>query len=238
MTSVRGCLAVLALVMVTCACGNEGSTGSTTPTPRHTGSTTPPTQPPPSTPATAPPPTVLPTTPPTTPSPNSSTSTSTSTSTTTAPITTSTLPLDDQIEKAIQDYFTAYAACVEAPRTCDPSGFLAEEGDALDQMVKYVEELIRRGVYLEAKDHGSFIRVLTVQTVTAVSAVAESCVYDSGVLLGPPGLDGKPTVVDNSVVTNFVTHELRLVGSRWLVASEMRTRQVRDVDACSPPLSS
>ena len=234
MTSVRGCLAVLALVMVTCACGNEGSTGSTTPAPRHTGSTTPPTQPPPSTPATAPPPTVLPTTPPTTPSPNSSTSTSTSTSTTTAPTTTSTLPLDDQIEKAIQDYLLAYRACVEAPNECDPSLFLAPSSDALTTMTAYLTDLRRTGNHLRPGDNRSYAVVLSVARRTQSAAVAMSCVFDAAVMLGPSSPSGTAPVVDSSVVTVFIDHELVLVGDRWLVSRETQTQSVDGEDLCSP----
>lgn len=232
MTSVRGCLAVLALVMVTCACGNEGSTGSTTPAPRHTGSTTPPTQPPPSTPATAPPPTVLPTTPPTTPSPNSSTSTSTSTSTTTAPTTTSTLPLDDQIKKAIQDYFTAYAACGERPSECDPQSFLAPGSNALTQMTSFVDALLAERKRFRANDTSSYIEVKSVESNTSDNAKTLSCWFDAGVIVSQAPDSDQTVPLSTDVASLHLEHELVLVNGRWLVSLESEISRDPGVDTC------
>lgn len=226
MTTARGFLAGLAVVMLTSACGDDGKGAGGTTLPVHetapvvtvatVAATTPTTSP------------SVTTTPPTT------TSTTTTTTTTTTPATTTTtpLPVEDQIKQAIQDYFESYARCGEDPATCDPSGFLAPASEAWSHMTEFVANLLVEGRRFQPDDTVSYIVVTTVGDVAGDGATASSCWFDAGVIVKVVPGTSPPMIVSNDVASLHLVHQLRLINGKWLVSKELETSRDPGVDTC------
>ncbi len=158
-----------------------------------------------------------------------STSSSTTTSTT-EPTTTTTTP-EDAIRQAVQDYWTAYRTCGEAPETCDPAAFLAPSSDALSTASAFVAALVEAGFHFSTDHRGSFARTDSV-VVDGDAATTIECIYDAGVVLGPIGPDGAPTVVNDRISSVRYTHQFQAIDGRWLVAREDKVESLGEGNQC------
>ena len=163
---------------------------------------------------------------------SSTTTSSTTTSSTTAMITTTTTgSLDAEIEAALRSYFDAYWECGEHPATCDPATFTASEGTARTNLVKFYADM--------ASGNGSIARngsTLTVESVTTVSdhlVNAVACIYDPGIAYGPLDLDGKPTVLNDRIVSKRTSFDVYREDRRWLVGEQLTKQQFLDAGECA-----
>ncbi len=161
--------------------------------------------------------------------PDTTTSSSTTTSTT-EPTTTTTTP-EEAIRRAVQDYWTAYRTCGEVPQVCDPAVFLAPSSDALSTASAFVAALVEAGFHFATDHRGSFARTDSVE-VHGDAATTVECVYDAGVVLGPPAPDGTPTVVNDGISSVRYTHQFQSVDGRWLVAREDKVESLGEGNQC------
>ena len=60
----------------------------------------------------------------------------------------------------------------------------------------------------------------------------ESCWYDAGVVLGPIGPDGEPTVVNDVADSTEYSHTLVLEDGSWRVAAQNELSNLGDGDKC------
>ncbi len=153
----------------------------------------------------------------------------------TAQQTTSTVlsPNEQAVRQAIQDYNRAYEECGIAPPTCDPRTFLATEGPALATAIQGFQRMASAGQYFAADSSSRFVpRTVTFESST--KAVLESCLYDGLVLLGPDGLDGKPTVVNDDRVSYLSVHVLYFELGGWRVGEERPFIRLGQGDLCPP----
>jgi hypothetical protein len=164
------------------------------------------------------------------------TATSLDAPTTASPAVTTTLygPKEQAVRQAIQDYYVAYEACGAAPETCDPSSYLAAQGTAVAAGTATLKVLRSAGNYFGADTRGSYIVTEAVQFKTANEAIATSCWFDAGLVLGPNGPDGRATIVDDSITSYLVIHTLYLEGHVWRVGDEKSGTQLGDGNRCPP----
>jgi hypothetical protein len=131
----------------------------------------------------------------------------------------------------MDNFLAGHLRCGEAPARCDVS-FLAEgspiQGRARDSFAR------RAGAdqYYSTDHRGTYIRVedITARTSTSVTAIA--CWYDPVVILGPPGPDGAPTIVDDRAISN--RKEYTFVDDRgsWKVAEQVQLEDLGEGDQC------
>jgi hypothetical protein len=147
---------------------------------------------------------------PTTPAP------STTAPSTTAPSTT--VDVDTALAVALDAYWAGYQACGESPATCDIT-YLAEQGPIREITKQGFADLADRGWYFSPDRRGSNYAIQST-SVRGDQAVVESCVFDAGIVLGPNGPDGQPTVVNDEERSLSVKHTLFLEDGVWRVGQE------------------
>jgi hypothetical protein len=162
-------------------------------------------------------------------SPSSSIATST---TSTIAVTTTTIPTETLIRQAIQDYFTAYELCGQTPATCDPASFLATQGTGIGAATQFVADLVRTGDYFSTDLRGAYIVTESVEQVSATKAVSTDCWFDAGIVLGPNGSDGLPTVVNNQIKSDRFEHTLYLENGVWRVGEEVQADSLGEGNQC------
>ncbi len=150
------------------------------------------------------------------------------------PVTTTTLPTEDQIKQAIQDYLVAYFACGQKPAECDPEVAMAPGGPGATSLDEFRQALVDREWRFDTDIHGTRLVVTKVVMFGAEGAEVTSCIFDAGVLLGPDGPDGKPTVVNDEAKTSTYVHHVRLVEGRWRVWEQLPPVFVGEGDLCGP----
>ena len=199
-----------ALAVVAAACGSDGGAAATTAPPAIT---TP----------------VVETTAATT---TSSTAPTTTSTTTTLPPTTTTVPTETLIKQAVQDYIAAYFSCGQSPAQCDPATFTASQGPSRAIVTELATGMVRNGLYFSTDTRGSHINPTSVQMVNSNKVNVESCWYDAGVVLGPLGPDGQPTVVNDEAGSSRYVHTLVLEDGAWRVAEQRELEAVGAEDTC------
>lgn len=169
---------------------------------------------------------------------SSTTSAPTTSSTTTTPqaTTTTTLPTESLIKQAVQEYSGAYFACGQAPSQCDPSTFTASEGASRHTVSDLIAGMIREGLYFSTDLRGSHISPLTIEVVNPSEVRVQSCWYDAGVVLGPPGPDGLPTVINDETGSSTYSHTLFLESGIWRVAEQNELESLSTEDSCGTGL--
>lgn len=138
------------------------------------------------------------------------------------------------VRLGLQHYFLAYGACGEAPATCDPSSFLAPGGPALAKAREFVAGLVTAGFSFGADVRGSYIVAESVSFLSDDEAEAIACWFDAGVVLGPDGPDGQPTVVNDRASSSRYRYELRRAASGWLVVRETALADLGEGNRCPP----
>ena len=129
-------------------------------------------------------------------------------------------------------YLDEYDSCGERPRACDPSLFLASSGSALDLGRQFFEDLAAKGYYFDADRRGSYIHVEAVRVIDLTHVAATSCWFDAGVVLGP-GPGTLPAVINSSVSSRRLSHELWLESDGWRVGREFDAQDLGEGDQCS-----
>jgi hypothetical protein len=87
-------------------------------------------------------------------------------------------------------------------------------------------------MYIAPDLRGTYLRPQTVTLESPVRAVVMSCFHDAGTILGPPGPDGQPTVVNDEILSYNIQHTLFLENGRWLVGVETRLNEIGEGDQC------
>ena len=176
-------------------------------------------------------------------SPSTSTTTVAQTSSTAAPTSvvtstvapsTSTLPSDADVKAGYEAYYSAYWACLRAPKSCQAGAFTASTGPARAALTKTVSDLVAGDLLVGADDVGYMV-VEKVTVTSPASAVVSSCWWDTGVVYGPSATaGGDPVVVNDKRVTSRFDTTMTFEQGKWLTAEEVRTARVEGKNACPP----
>ncbi len=206
-----------ALALAACSGGDDEATPTTAADPATTAATTTT-----AAPSTQPPPTEAPTTtpPPTTPAP------------TTAPPTTAPRDIVAEVTQAALAYDAWYVECLRNPPACDPSIVAVEGSDAFNALTRTRDELISAGFYVGQEDRGYTI----VESVEVMSdhVLATVCGYTTLILYGPPGLDGQPTVQNDTAGTVRENWQFVESDGRWMFTRGDILSQESEVNTCPP----
>jgi hypothetical protein len=173
------------------------------------------------------------TAPTTTPAP-SSTSTTVVAETTTLPATTTTVATEDLIKQAVQDYFEAYEACGVAPASCIPSTFTSVQGSARAILDEFASGLVAQGLYFSTDRRGQYLVAESVSPRSASEASATYCLYDAGIVMGPVGPDGQPTVVNDVILSVRYEYGVFLEDGVWKVGRQHELEQLGEGNHCPP----
>jgi hypothetical protein len=155
------------------------------------------------------------------------------TSTTTEPAPTTTVPLEVEIQAAVKIFFDAYDLCGRTPDQCDPSLFTASKGAARRVLTEAVDELARRGLYFSPDTRGTYHVVEIVLRLNDETAVATLCLYDAGILLGPDGPDGQPTVVSDAISSVRYDYTMYLEAQGWQLGLATKVDELGTGDRCA-----
>ncbi len=170
----------------------------------------------------------------TAPTTSSTTSTTTTTPTTTLPETTTTLATEDLIKQAVQEYIAAYQSCGEAPPECAPEEFTATQGPSRAIVSEFAEGLVARGLYFATDRRGSYLVAESVTLESPTEATTIYCVYDAGIVMGPNGPDGLPTVVNDVIASVRYTYRLFLEDGAWRVGEQHQLERLGEGSLCPP----
>lgn len=174
------------------------------------------------------------TTAPSTTSVPSSTSTTAVLETTTLPATTTTVATEDLIKKAVQDYFEAYELCGTTPATCSPDQFTALQGLSRSTVTEFAKGLVASGLYFSTDRRGMYLVAESVSPVSPTEATATYCSFDPGIVLGPDGPDGLPTVVNDRIVSVTYMYRLFLEDGLWKVGEQRELENLGEGNLCPP----
>jgi hypothetical protein len=139
------------------------------------------------------------------------------------------------VKKGVQEFFAAYMSCGQAPAACHPADFHSSRGTAVGQGTVYFQGLAARGEYFSPDLRGSYIVTQSVALEDPTSAVTFSCWYDASILLGPPGADGQPTVLNDKVISVREKQALYFDGTDWKVGEAATVQDLGDGNKCPPP---
>lgn len=127
------------------------------------------------------------------------------------------------IIQAVQRFDIEYNACGMSPARCDPSVFTASQGNARSNLVAFYAGMVKKELFFGPGDEPDQVVVSRVDLDGPEHAVAQTCVWSTGIVFGPPGGDGKPTVVNDEKVSVPVAYDVYLEQGRWLVGGETPT---------------
>ncbi|MEP7115677.1 MAG: hypothetical protein ABI862_20600 [Ilumatobacteraceae bacterium] len=148
-------------------------------------------------------------------------------------------PLDPSVETAVkqgvQDFFTAYMACGQAPAACHAADFHSTRGTAVGQGTVYFQGLAARGEYFATDLRGSYIVTQSVALDDPTSAITFSCWYDASTLLGPVDATGQPTVLNDKIISVREKQALYFDGTSWKVGEAATVQDLGDGNQCPPP---
>ena len=148
-------------------------------------------------------------------------------------------PLDPAVEQAIkqgiQDFFTAYMACGQAPATCHAADFHSSRGTAVGQGTVYFQGLAARGEYFATDLRGSYIVTQSVALEDPTSAITFSCWYDASILLGPVDATGSPAVLNDKIISVREKQAVYFDGTDWKVGEAATVQDLGDGNKCPPP---
>jgi hypothetical protein len=154
--------------------------------------------------------------------------------TTTLPATTTTVATDELVKKAVQDYFLAYVQCGTAPSACVPHDFTAAQGSTRKILTEFVGGLVREGLYFSTDGRGQYLVVESVNVGSQSEASATYCMYDAGIVMGPTGPDGQPTVVNDAIHSVRYMYTVFLEDGLWSVGREQELERLGEGNLCPP----
>ena len=135
---------------------------------------------------------------------------------------------------AVHIYDAGYLACGEAPATCDPSGFTASTGPVRANLVEFFAGMAAQGMYFGPGDEPEILSIGELRPGTSgEEAEVDVCIWSTGVVYGPPGPDGNPTVVNDEKTTLRFTYRLVREVERWVVSEEIPGDSVVGANACT-----
>lgn len=148
-------------------------------------------------------------------------------------------PLDPEVEKAvkqaIQDFFAAYMKCGQAPGECHAEDFHSTRGTAVGQGTVYFLGLAARGEHFADDLRGSYIVTQSVALDDPTSAITLSCWYDASILLGPLDDSGRPTVLNDKIISVREKQAVYFDGTDWKVGEAATVQDLGDGNQCPPP---
>jgi hypothetical protein len=166
-----------------------------------------------------------------TPSTTSTSTTSTSTtSTTVAP--TTTIPLIDEIQAAMDDYIDAFFDCGQRPEACSTS-FAADQGDLRGRLDTAFRQLAGAEQYFAENRRGTYVVIEDLTSRTPEKTAATACWFDAGILLGPAGPDGAPTVVNDATSSRRFAVGFYLEGDEWKLGDLTEIERLGSEDLCN-----
>jgi hypothetical protein len=171
---------------------------------------------------------------PTVTAPSTTTAPTTAPAATTPPTTaapTTTVDIDTQLTQALDAYWAGYQRCGEDPANCDLS-YLAEQGPIREVSKAGFADLANRGWYLSQDLRGTYFRVDRID-VRGDQASIESCSFDAGIVLGPNGPDGLPTLVNDEELSYQWRHDLFFESDQWKVGRETKLADLGEGDQCA-----
>ena len=171
---------------------------------------------------------------PSTTTPPSTVAVTTTAATTTIPATTTTVATEDLIKQAVQAYFEAYEQCGIAPADCAPDTFTAVQGPSRGILTDFVQGLVANGLYFSTERRGQYLVAESVDVTSSAEATATYCVYDAGIVLGPNGPDGVPTVVNDGIASVRYSYGLFLEDGVWSVGREHELDRLGEGNLCPP----
>ena len=101
-------------------------------------------------------------------------------------------------------------------------------------MADYVASLRSHQIHLASDLRGSYVVVIDVTFDSSTVAHATFCGFDAGILLGPNGPDGKPTVVDDTITSAHRRYTMYLEGGAWRVGQDDLVDKLGDGNQCPP----
>jgi hypothetical protein len=202
--------AVLALALAACSGGDDAADTTVAAAPTVSVDTSP-------TASSAPSPTAAPT----------------STTTTTTITATTTIPPDPEqaVADAVVRSYEEYVACFRAPSACDPSSYLADPSEALDNMRRTIAEIVEGGSYAGPEETGVPVVESIELADDGMSAQVRYCLFDTGVLYGPAGPNGEPVPIANTP-TSFVFEATFVLLDVWRLSSESVVEREPEVNLC------
>jgi hypothetical protein len=207
-------LGVAALVVA--GCGSDGTVAPTT-SPAAVAVTT-----------------SAPSTTPSTVAPASTAAPTTTEMTTTLPATTTTIATEELIKAAVQDYFEAYELCGMTPASCSPDEFTATQGPSRAVVKDFARAMAAEGLYFSSDLRGMYLVAESVDTVSPTEATATYCWYDPGIVMGPVGPDGMPTVINDTIASVRYAYGLFLEGGIWRVGRQHELERLGEGSLCPP----
>jgi hypothetical protein len=167
-----------------------------------------------------------------------SAATTTSAPSTTAVVATTVAPATTVVAVAVAEDFLAlydaYWACLRTPNVCDPAAITASVGPARAALTKTVADLVSGGFFVGPEDPGHVV-VESVDVAAPTSATVTYCAWDTGVLYGPPAIEGgDPVVVNDLQVTSRFQTVMVFEGGSWLTSEEVRIERVEGENRCPP----
>ena len=172
----------------------------------------------------------------TTTSTTTSTSSTSTSTTSTLPAATTTLPTEALIKQAVQDYHAAYWNCGQSPAACDPATFTAIRGKSRSTITELVQGFVQQGLHSSVDLRGSSLVVESTTTNSSTEVAATSCWYDAGIVLGPLGPDGQPTIVNDEITSIRYNLVLYLEHGQWRVGEQLELERLGVGNLC-PPVS-
>jgi hypothetical protein len=135
----------------------------------------------------------------------------------------------------VQEFFTAYMACGQAPAECHAADFHSTRGTAVGQGTVYFQGLAARGEYFSADLRGSYIVTESVALDDPTSAITFSCWYDASILLGPVDATGQPAVLNDKIISVREKQALYFDGTDWKVGEAATVQDLGDGNKCPAP---
>ncbi len=166
--------------------------------------------------------------------PPASLTSSTTIASTTLPATTTTVPTEDLITQAVQDYFEAYQRCGIAPVLCQPEEFTASQGSSRAILSDFVAGLVGEGLYFSTDRRGQYLVAESVSLASSSEASATFCLYDAGIVMGPVGPDGQATVVNDVITSERYAYTVFLEEGLWIVGRERSIERLGEGNLCPP----
>ena len=171
---------------------------------------------------------------PSTTTPPSTLAVTTTAVTTTLPATTTTVATEDLIKQAVQDYHVAYWICGQSPSVCDPTTFTATQGKSRSTISELAQGFVREGLYFSSNLRGSYLVAESINAESAGEVAVTSCWYDAGIVLGPDGPDGQPTVVNDEISSIRYNLSLYLEDGQWRVGEQLEVAALGEGNLCPP----
>jgi hypothetical protein len=123
------------------------------------------------------------------------------------------------VREGLRLFNVATAACTAHPTDCDPATFTAVQGPARVNAYAYFSSLAGEGLHSSPDKRGSYVIIESIEFQDDATALATSCAFDAGIMLGPDGPDGQPTIVNDNKASSRSRFTLYLEDGTWRVGS-------------------